>query len=107
MCINSQRLLCNTYYILQIAANKLAIIRCAEKFLALRLKAQPESLIDNINSLLRLRVGMHIILYMHIIERVRNQMTSNLLTDALNLSIKLAHEDSHSWYSSYQITQKH
>ena len=31
-------------------------------------------------------------------ERVRNQTTSNLLTDALNLSIKLAHEDSHSWY---------
>ena len=26
------------------------------------------------------------------------QRTSNLLTDALNLSIKLAHEDSHSWY---------
>ena len=31
-------------------------------------------------------------------EQVKNQTTSNLLTDALNLSIKLAHEDSHSWY---------
>ena len=46
MCINLQRLLGNTYFILQIAANKLAIIRSAEKFSALRLKAQPGSMID-------------------------------------------------------------
>ena len=30
-------------------------------------------------------------------ERARNQMNSNLLTDALSLSTKLAHEDLHSW----------
>ena len=31
-------------------------------------------------------------------ERARNQMNSNLLTDALSLSTKFTHEDSHSWY---------
>ena len=31
-------------------------------------------------------------------ERARNQMNSNLLTGTLSLSMKLAHEDLHSWY---------
>ena len=43
---NLQRLLGNTCFILQIAANKLVIIRSAEKFSALRSKTQSGSLID-------------------------------------------------------------